>query len=275
MDPLHERKQLLDELEGSNKDKLNPDSIRQYLKLERELRTGDAEPVAIFGSHLLRKHKKLLSAEESRRIDSPTGFRLALVWLIYEQVAIACLDCQANRCAQSCISAICAEFPNSVRAKRLKAMLHEATDNLVRAERIYDDILSQDPANDVILKRKVAICKTKGNFIPAIQALVVYLDTFATDKEAWEELAQLYLKVQMYKQAAYCYEELLLLVPSQLTYSLRYADIMYTIGTVESLQTAQAYYSNAIDISQGTCVRALYGLVLSTTHPKIKKVNIL
>lgn len=34
-------------------------------------------------------------------------------------------------------------------------MLYEANDNLARAESIYDDILSQDPANEVILKRKV------------------------------------------------------------------------------------------------------------------------
>lgn len=84
-----------------------------------------------------------------------------------------------------------------------------------------------------------------------------------------------FLKVQMYKQAAYCYEELLLLAPSQLTYSIRYADVMYTIGTVESVSTAQAYYSNAIESSHGTCIRALYGLVLCTTHPKLKKVSFL
>jgi len=79
----------------------------------------------------------------------------------------------------------------------------------------------------------------------------------------------------MYKQAAHCYEELLLLAPSQLTYSIRYADVMYTIGTAESVSTAQAYYSNAVESSNGTCIRALYGLVLCTTHPKLKKVSFL
>lgn len=36
MDPLHEKQQLLDELEGSSKEKSNPDSIRQYLKLVKQ-----------------------------------------------------------------------------------------------------------------------------------------------------------------------------------------------------------------------------------------------
>ena len=34
-------------------------------------------------------------------------------------------------------------------------MQFESTGNLSRAESIYDDILSEDPSNEIILKRKV------------------------------------------------------------------------------------------------------------------------
>lgn len=41
-----------------------------------------------------------------------------------------------------------------------------------------------------------------------------YLDVFVIDGEAWEELASLYISNQMLKQAAFCYEEIILLAPS-------------------------------------------------------------
>jgi len=257
MDSVKEKEQLIEELNGAPASGPSPDSVRQYLKLVRELRTRESESVAKYGSLLLEKHKKKLAAEE--------------LWLVYEQVALACMDIQANRCAQSCVSAICSEFPNSVRAKRLKAMFFESTDLLSRAESIYDEILVQDPSNDIILKRKIAICKTRGDLVAAAQALNVYLETFMMDRDAWEELAEIYLKLQMYKQAAHCYEELLLLAPTQLTYHLRYADTLYTMGTAQDVALAKMYYTHAVEASHGTSIRALYGVCLCCSHPKLRK----
>ena len=37
--------------------------------------------------------------------------------------------------------------------------------------------------------------KTKGNLSKAIELLRAYVDTFMMDREAWEELAELYLQV--------------------------------------------------------------------------------
>lgn len=36
-------------------------------------------------------------------------------------------------------------------------MYFEATDNVDRAERIYEDILKDDPSNEMVLKRKVGL----------------------------------------------------------------------------------------------------------------------
>ena len=36
--------------------------------------------------------------------------------------------------------------------------------------------------------------------------LNVYLSTFMTDTDAWAELSDMYLKLQMYKNASFCYE---------------------------------------------------------------------
>lgn len=79
--------------------------------------------------------------------------------------------------------------------------------------------------------------------------------------------------MQMYKQAAHCFEELLLLAPTNLTCHLRYADILYTIGTIQDIAVAQKYYAHALEVSQGSCLRALYGLCLCISHPKLRKVQ--
>lgn len=52
------------------------------------------------------------------------------------------------------------------------------------AERIADHTLLQ-----------VAVEKSRGNTAGAIDTLRKYLDTYQNDKEAWEELAELYLEV--------------------------------------------------------------------------------
>ena len=46
-----------------------------------------------------------------------------------------------------------------------------------------------------ILYLQVAMEKTKGNTVKAIELLRTYLDTFMTDKDAWAELGDLYLEV--------------------------------------------------------------------------------
>jgi hypothetical protein len=48
--------------------------------------------------------------------------------------------------------------------------------------------------HDLVLLQ-VAVEKSRGNTSGAIESLRKYLDTYQNDKEAWEELAELYLEV--------------------------------------------------------------------------------
>lgn len=41
---------------------------------------------------------------------------------------------------------------------------------------------------------------------------------------------------------------------------LRYADVLYTQGTADSIRTARTYYSAVVQLTQGEDVRALYGV---------------
>lgn len=154
---------------------------------------------------------------------------------------------------------------------------------------------------------QVAIERTKGNLGKAIDLLRSYVDTFMTDREAWEELADLYVQVdtphskttifgvenpwkilsfsaillgfihsvplqaQMYSQAAFCYEELLLHTPQNVALYVQYADVLYTIGG-SSVRTAHQYYAAAIKLSGGENVRALYGVCCAAATLAAQKV---
>lgn len=73
-------------------------------------------------------------------------------------------------------------------------MYFEAKGSYVEAEDALKTELEEHPDSQLLLKRQVALEKTKGNTAAAIDALRKYIDIFQTDREAWEELADLYLQ---------------------------------------------------------------------------------
>ncbi|XP_058730630.1 uncharacterized protein LOC131602511 [Vicia villosa] len=88
---------------------------------------------------------------------------------------------------------------------------------------------------------------------------------FMADHDAWRELAEVYLSLQMYKQAAFCYEEVILAQPTVPLYHLAYADVLYILGGLENVQTAKKYYASTIDLTGGKNTRALFGICLCTS----------
>ncbi|CAL5228783.1 g11975 [Coccomyxa viridis] len=241
----------LADIEGGSKAGAS-DAIRKYLQLVRERKVRESENVALLGSKLLRQYKSKLQVEE--------------LWLIMEQVAIAAIDTRALDLAAELIKDIKAKFPESERSTRLAEMYLEARGSYQQAEALILEELEQAPDSQMLLKRQVALEKTKGNLAGAIEALRKYVDTFQTDREAWEELGHLYLEAQMYPQAATCYEELLMHQPASAATHVQYADVLYTIGGAANYQTARTHYSAAIEISSGRNARALYGLCATSAQ---------
>ncbi|KAK3014082.1 hypothetical protein RJ639_008214 [Escallonia herrerae] len=195
------------------------------------------------------------------------------------------MDCHCLDVAQDCIKVLQKKFPESKRVGRLEAMLLEAKGSWAEAEKAYLSLLEDNPLDQVILKRRVALTKAQGNISGAIQRLIEYLEVFMADHEAWRELAEIYVSLQMYKQAAFCYEELILSQPMIPLYHLAYADadivldcfefleeklesgmqgVLYTLGGLENLQTAKKYYASTVDLTGGKNNRALFGVCLCT-----------
>lgn len=224
----------------------------EYLCLVRKLKVRRSDRVLKHGLSILNDPKKRSSLGPDE-------------WTLYEQVAVAAMDCQSLVVAKDCIKVLQKKFPESKRVGRLEGMLLEAKGAWAEAEKAYSSLLEDNPLDQVIHKRRVAMAKAQGNVSVAIEWLNKYLEIFMADHDAWRELAEIYVSLQMYKQAAFCYEELILSQPMVPLYHLAYADVLYTLGGLENLQNAKKYYASTIDLTGGKNTRALFGICLCSS----------
>lgn len=220
-----------------------------YLSLLRKFKLRRPEKTVKHGVALLK------NASSRRKLGSD-------VWTVYEQVAIAAMDSQCLDVAKACIEMLLSKFPDSIRVGRLEGMWFEAKGQWQQADKIYTGLLEVQPLDPFIHKRKAAIAKGQGNLAGAVEALKQYIEIFMADHDAWRELAETYVFLQKYNQAAFCYEELLLMQTSNVLWHLRYAEVQYTLGGLENLKIAKKYYASAIKLSGGKNLRALYGVCL-------------
>ncbi|CAN0829430.1 ER membrane protein complex subunit 2 [Linum grandiflorum] len=224
----------------------------EYLCLVRKLKVRRSDKVLKYGLSILNDSRKRSSLGPDE-------------WTLYEQVAIAAMDCHALDVSKDCITVLQKKFPGSKRVGRLEGMLLEAKGSWEDAEQAYSSLLEDNPLDQVIHKRRIAVAKAQGNTSVAIDLLNKYLEIFMADHDAWRELAEIYISLQMYKQAAFCYEELILSQPTVPLHHLAYADVLYTLGGLENIQNAKKYYSSTVDLTGGKNNRALFGICLCTS----------
>ncbi|KAJ1919823.1 tetratricopeptide repeat domain-containing protein [Mycoemilia scoparia] len=167
-------------------------------------------------------------------------------WLAYEQICVAACDTGKIQLAKICVEELEKKFPGSLRVLRLNGMILEASKDLPGAEAIYNKILETEPNNIVRDMEKY------------VKELNKYIDTYYNDPEAWLELCNTYLTLQMYPQAAFCAEELLVQQPHNHFFHLKYAEIQYTIGNIE---LALQEYLRVVELATDY-IRGFYGIKL-------------
>lgn len=107
---------------------------RQALKKWRECGVRRSEEVVELWEHVISRSPSSLGDEQ---------------WAVLEQVCIAALDAARVDLAQECIDQLHAQFPQSNRVLKLKAMQLEATEHYQKALDIYERLVEQDPNNNV------------------------------------------------------------------------------------------------------------------------------
>jgi len=139
----------------------------------------------------------------------------------------------------------------------------EAQQQWTKADEIYQLILEKDPGNTQAMKRQISIRRALGDTTNAIKLLNEFLKIFVADTDAWSELADLYLEQNLYKNAAFCYEELILSAPQNYHLFTRYAEILYTIGGYDNFKLARKNFAHSLELQETGNLRALYGLLMS------------
>lgn len=196
------------------------------------------------------------------------------LWSILEQVAIASIEVARFDLAELCISRLTSRFPASQRVVSLQGMLLEGQGNPSAAIQLYNDALESE-SSLIISRRRVAALKSLGDTQKVVEALNTHLDTFYTDPEAWQELAEVYANEGMYAQSAFALEEVLLQIPQNSFFHLKYAEILYTNGDMSKaykayLRVLEMCQSDAGATTekgpQGPWLRALWGTKM-VSHP--------
>ncbi|KAJ2355174.1 tetratricopeptide repeat domain-containing protein [Coemansia erecta] len=179
-------------------------------------------------------------------------------WLIYEQVFVAAIDEGQIELAKALLVILRKRFTSSQRVKRLYGMINEAVGHPDEAKTIYAEMIEKDETNVLASKRLIALLKAHGHVAEAIKQLVAYLDIHCNDFEAWLELSNLYLTQNMFTQAAFCMEEVILQQPANYYFHLCYAEINYAMG---NLDLALKEYLRVVELSTDN-VRGFYGIKL-------------
>ncbi|XP_060069117.1 ER membrane protein complex subunit 2-like [Ylistrum balloti] len=232
------------------------EEARNILRRVREEQARDGQTVVRVWEEVLMKNRNKLGDE---------------LWVVYEQVCIAALDCQRFDLVDACISVLKDNFPKSIRVDRLRGMLYEAQGRFNIAEEVYKSIIDRDETNMFAKKRQVSVLKAQNKIPEAIDKLNSYLREFMTDFEAWTELCDLYLSQQDYQKAAFCIEELIMSNPHNHLYHQKYAEICYTQGNFEQ---ARSYFAQALKLNPNNICRSSSCSLASTSKSKEKQANV-
>ena len=126
-------------------------------------------------------------------------FIFVIVLNLREQVFIAALHLNKLDIANECLNKLLYRFPNSNRVKRLNAMKYEAYGRYNDAIKMYTQLIADNPADLVSMKRKVAVYRAQNQTNEAITELYSILRLFPGDLTACLELADIHKSLKDYE----------------------------------------------------------------------------
>ena len=197
-------------------------------------------------------------------------------WMELAELFYACLRTGDDKAAHLCLERLSQRFgADNDKIMALRGIYQEAVAEddtaLRKILQEYNKVLSENPMNVPIHKRRISLIKTVGKPHEAIESLVDLIDSFPSDVEAWCELSELYQSQGMASQAIFCLEEALLALPNAWNLHARLGELEYMYATtgsqspenvVKSLVSAVQRFSRSIELCDDY-LRGYYGLKLA------------
>lgn len=209
--------------------------------------------------------QSLITLKLSRQLIEHSAAKLGdEKWDVYEQAFIAAIDLGEFVIAEGYLQTITAQFPESKRVWRLAGLLQESYGELDWAEENYRENIKTDSSDAASVKRIISLYKHQGKLAECVQELNKYLSIYQCDGESWWELAEIYLSENEYEKAAFCFEEIIIIQPTNPLIYQRYAEVKATIGGFENLKLAKKYFCLAAQKSGFSSNRALLGVIVTS-----------
>ena len=208
---------------------------------------------------LVCSHGRALLGTELSKTFADESSRLAAL----EQICLAAIDVGDQKLEDLCLSNIekFVSSEDSVRFRILLGRCLESAGDLDKAENIYDELLKENSANLMALKRKYCLLRSQvGKEVEAMDALNAYQQQNIADTAGWYEMSRYCLELGNYKGAAYAMEEVVLGCPLDSHVHCHLGEIYATLGGVENLQLARKHMAQSLELD-GNNRRALFGLV--------------
>jgi len=238
---------------------MEKESVENYLPLQQNSYGGLRKFIQYYKKNNIRIPEAILKAGV-KLIQSFRGRLGDEYFLVLEDIFHAAIECQQFEIAKFALTKLKDKFDNAHKILKLNGTYQEAIGDKEEAEKIYDFILSENPLSIEVQKRKIALLRTDGEISQAIEELNKFLQANLCDREAWLELADMYLEKLNYQKALFCYEQICLITPKNMHYFVRCAELNYTIGGVQNLQLARNYYTYVLHFEEDN-LTALWGLL--------------
>ncbi|KAI4835900.1 ER membrane protein complex subunit 2 [Plasmodium brasilianum] len=182
-------------------------------------------------------------------------------WSLYENILKASIELNLNEFIDICFNKLKEKF-GKIDGKKLnilKGMICECTNKNEEALNIYKNFLKKDPC-DILIRARIMNLKkiVEKDINKVIQLLNDHLKEFPVDIESWHELGEIYIINCLYSYAIFCFEEILLHIPTNLYYILTCAELHYTIN---QLELSSKYFCLAIKL-QSNNLRGLWGIII-------------
>ena len=185
---------------------------------------------------------------------------------ILEQICLAAVDAKDEKLADVCLSKLKQVVSkDSARFRSLLARCLEGDGQIEGAEKIYNALLEDNPANLMALKRKYCVLRAQvGREMETIDALNAYLEQNIADSAGWYEMGRFCLELGNYRAAAYALEEVVLGCPLDSQVHCLLGEVYSTLGGLENLQLARKHLAQSLELDDSN-KRAMFSLVSASS----------
>jgi tetratricopeptide (TPR) repeat protein len=269
----------------------------EILRYIRSHRLGEPDLVlkhgkALVGKQLTAKAKPVSSggSTTSPIVTVVSNTLLAMLGLtlsasetlsIFEQMLRAALDVTPKQhdFADTIYSHIVAKVnnPASARVRCLLGLCLESSGDFEGAATIYEELLKDNPANLMALKRQYCLLRVQGGGDgkkEVVEANALAMEALnrclkegnPSDAPTWYEMAQLCQSVGDIRGAVFCHEELVLMDPLNANLHCILGELYAKLGGLSNLKYARKHLAQSLELSSphthnGNNVQALQSLL--------------